>query len=355
VASGDAIFATTITLVAATAEVDDRKRAPGEVVFTGDEDATIFAAFGLYSTDPGWFSAGYGAFRRLSGASGDLVDPKGRAARHLTLFREDAALTDCEAWLTSLYGQSIDPENPNRDEAARQLTGARAALNRLLPAEVQLVKLTSQGAIFGQARTGLSVSLRQLSDGYRSFLAMTIDLLRHTLRAGATVDAAGVVDCEGVVLIDEVDAHLHPRWQREIGPQLCAAFPKLQFIVSTHSPLIAQTAREGGLFRLVQTEAGATIAPFTERVLGRRVEQLLTSPLFGLASSLDKETEALVARRAALEARRPRSADEDVELEQVIHQLDARDGAPGPTWAEMKRQEQLEAELEALLRHGDGR
>jgi hypothetical protein len=325
-----------------------------EWTLSGDGHILQFdPATGLHAG--GWFSGGYGAFRRLSGASVDGVDPRSRAARHVTLFREDAALTDCEAWLTSLYGQSIDPENPDRDEAARQLAGARAALNRLMPAEVQLVKLTSQGATFRQARTGLSVSLRQLSDGYRSFLAMAIDLLRHTLQAGATVDEAGVVDCEGVVLIDEVDAHLHPRWQREIGPQLCAAFPKLQFIVSTHSPFVAQTAREGGLFRLVQTEAGATIEPFTERVLGRRVEQLLTSPLFGLDSSLDIETERLVALRAALEARRPRSPEEEAELEHVIHQLETRDGAPGPTWAEMKRQEQLEAELEALLRHGDGR
>jgi hypothetical protein len=94
-----------------------------EWTLSGDGHILQFdPATGLHAG--GWFSGGYGAFRRLSGASGgDGVDPRSRAARHVTLFREDAALTDCEAWLTSLYGQSIDPENPDRDEAATSSPG----------------------------------------------------------------------------------------------------------------------------------------------------------------------------------------------------------------------------------------
>jgi hypothetical protein len=54
----------------------------------------------------------------------------------------------------------------------------------------------------------------------------------------------------GVVLIDEIDAHLHPSWQRRIGTWLCQHFPNLQFIVTTHSALICQAAAEGSVFVL---------------------------------------------------------------------------------------------------------
>src|SRR5438132_1106565 len=69
----------------------------------------------------------------------------------------------------------------------------------------------------------------------------------------AVVDHPGeppVFDFPGVVLIDEVDSHLHPEWQRQIGFWLKRHFPKMQFIVTTHSPLICQAADVKGLFHL---------------------------------------------------------------------------------------------------------
>ena len=83
---------------------------------------------------------------------------------------------------------------------------------------------------------------------------MTIDLLRHILHEreiGANPTSKGdrpALDTEGVVLIDEVDAHLHPTWQRDIGVRMCEVFPHMQFIVSSHSPLVAQAAKRDRLF-----------------------------------------------------------------------------------------------------------
>lgn len=69
-------------------------------------------------------------------------------------------------------------------------------------------------------------------------LALAIDLLRWLILAFP--NATDPMQCSGVVLIDELDAHLHPKWQRQIGQWLRLKFPNLQFIVATHSPFVAQ-------------------------------------------------------------------------------------------------------------------
>jgi predicted ATP-binding protein involved in virulence len=87
-----------------------------------------------------------------------------------------------------------------------------------------------------------------MSDGYRAALALLVDILRHMIQAfgveNLVEEANGrrQISHSGVVLIDEIDAHLHPEWQREIGFWLKRHFPKVQFLVTTHSPIILQAA-----------------------------------------------------------------------------------------------------------------
>jgi ABC-type glutathione transport system ATPase component len=89
------------------------------------------------------------------------------------------------------------------------------------------------------------VDIDELSDGYRSILSLTLDLLRRLEEAfGPRKLFAddGTVAPPGVVLIDEIDAHLHPTWQREVGVWFKRYFPRMQFLVATHSPLVCQAA-----------------------------------------------------------------------------------------------------------------
>ena len=85
---------------------------------------------------------------------------------------------------------------------------------------------------------------------------MLVDILRHVVSVYGEVglvtrvDGRPVVNHPGVVLIDEVDSHLHPEWQRQIGSWLKQHFPKIQFIVTTHSAWICQAADPRGLFHL---------------------------------------------------------------------------------------------------------
>lgn len=94
----------------------------------------------------------------------------------------------------------------------------------------------------------VSLDVGQLSDGERSFLAMITDLSRRLVLANPRMP--NPLEGEGVVLIDELELHLHPKWQREVVGKLRSTSPKIQFICTTHSPFIIQSLRAGELITL---------------------------------------------------------------------------------------------------------
>ncbi len=96
-----------------------------------------------------------------------------------------------------------------------------------------------------------------MSDGYRSILSLTFELIRQMVRAYGHKavfknfqNGNFFIDLPGVILIDEIDAHLHPSWQAKIGHWFLKVFPNLQFIVTTHSPLICRASENGSIWRL---------------------------------------------------------------------------------------------------------
>lgn len=97
-------------------------------------------------------------------------------------------------------------------------------------------------------KDGCRLSLGQLSDGERSFLAMVSDLIRRLILANPQLD--NPLLGKGIVLIDELELHLHPKWQREIVENLKMTFPNIQFIATTHSPFIVQTLNNDELIVL---------------------------------------------------------------------------------------------------------
>lgn len=269
---------------------------------------------------PGWLGCGYGPFRRLSGGSqdADRVLYSGRkAARFVTLFREDAALTSATEWLVSLYNTSKDGDLASE----RALTVVREALrdNFLLqPVEVFVDARSAQLKVGGQDR----VPFGSLSDGYRSMLALGIDLLRWMIEAFP--DSNAPLNEHGVVLIDELDAHLHPSWQRQIGTWLRTKFPNLQFIVATHSPFLAQVDPHGAV--LLMRENGRVVANTTlPDVAGWRVDQILQE-LFGLPSVRSPEFEAALKRYMELGIRQRKgilTGPEGQEMKQLELRFDA--------------------------------
>src|SRR5262249_13110876 len=119
-------------------------------------------------------------------------------------------------------------------------------------------------------REGHSIALQQMSDGYRTVTALVLDLVRHLYAAFGPKIWAGFeeapfpqVRAPGVVLIDEIDVHLHVSWQKRIGEWLTEHFPEIQFIVTSHSPYICQSADPGGLIRMAGPgeETGPSVVP----------------------------------------------------------------------------------------------
>lgn len=119
------------------------------------------------------------------------------------------------------------------------------------------------------------ISLQQLSDGERAFIAVLGDLVRRLALANPELEdpLAG----HGVVLIDELELHLHPRWQREVVEKLRTSFPNIQFIATTHSPFIIQSLRPGELIALDPEELGEyanrSVEDIAEHVMGVQVPQ----------------------------------------------------------------------------------
>jgi energy-coupling factor transporter ATP-binding protein EcfA2 len=224
-----------------------------------------------------WFCASYGPFRRFTGGDNELEQlyvSQPRLARHLSMFGEAVALTEALSWMQSLKFKQLEG-NSEGD----LLASIKTFINQpgFLPYGLRVHDVTSSGVDFVDAN-GFTVPVQDLSDGYRSVLSMTFELIRQM---ALTYDAATLFSSDhsqvvesGIVIVDEIDAHLHPSWQRTIGVWFQRHFPNVQFIVSTHSPLVCQAAEGGSVFRLAQPSADPS-SDRGEMVTGLALKRLL--------------------------------------------------------------------------------
>lgn len=232
----------------------------------------------------GWLSCAYGAFRRLSGStqslSSTMEDPL--VHRVATLFDEGVTLTNCESWLKELDRRALKSEVGSHRHAV--LNDAKKALIEILP-NVDEIMIGDEVELRFH---GEKAQLADLSDGYRSMFALAVDILRWMEWARPDAEQP-LREMNGVVLIDEVDAHLHPRWQREVGKLLTAAFPRIQFIVTSHSPFVAMAAGADSVTVLKQQGEDVKADQDLPDVRGWAVDQVLRE-LFELPSMRDPET-----------------------------------------------------------------
>lgn len=220
---------------------------PGKHAFAGSDGANELNAI-RDSRAPGHLVVGYGVGRRLP-RKGEVSVPRDPVANRVE------GLFDTHHKMLGLdFFDALRDEDEHLGlEYARVLREVLLTQdvegNKLLP-WLTHVELRGQGGVqemhqlLESRRLRLDVggpeplrlSSHQLSQGYQSTFAWIADLLGH-----AFLDARGPVkpeDLRGIVLLDEIDLHLHPTWQRRIVPILRRAFPELQFVVTTHSPLV---------------------------------------------------------------------------------------------------------------------
>lgn len=207
------------------------------------------------------------------------------------------------------FGGAEDIENEarvRRDPAYRnpQLQAIRHALtvflNALGSGHFADLRAERQAADDGSVKTvelsvlkdGTRLGFQQLSEGERNTILLVADIARRL--AIANPASADPLHGAGIVLIDEVDLHLHPTWQRGIVPALSAAFPNLQFIVSTHSPAVLSAIKREHVF-VLENFALVRVTPPT---YGRDAGSIL-SEVFGVPERV-ADVEAKIRQAAVL-------------------------------------------------------
>lgn len=255
----------------------------------------------IWSHRSGFFSAGFGPFRRFTGGSKEyesiFKSPSlAKLASHLSLFGEDVALTEATDWLMKLHYQVLEAKSSN--EIVSHL---KKLINspEFLPRGARLTEISSEGVFFEDGN-GAVISVNQLSDGFRSILSLTFELIRQLVRVydehkvfRHIAKGRMYIDLPGVVLIDEVDAHLHPTWQTRIGQWFLKYFPNIQFIVTSHSPLVCRACERGSIWRLAapgsDNQSGEVTGKERDRLIYGNILDAYGTEVFGENVSISKE------------------------------------------------------------------
>lgn len=240
----------------------------------------------------------------------------------LTLFDEGSSLLHAETWLKQLKLESIESE-----EGASRFDTITQTLSALLPG-VEKLNVLSSGVWISGAEFGLEpVPLSALSDGYLTTTGWLLDMfarwLQYAEECNIFVEKDFNLKMNGLVILDELDLHLHPRWQTHVISDLKQLFPMMSFITTTHNPLTLLGAEAGEIHIITKDSSGKITIKQRDLPPGKRTEQVLTGEWFGLLSTLDKDTlSKLEQHRQMLRKKVPRDDKARIELERELrHRL----------------------------------
>jgi len=172
------------------------------------------------------------------------------------------------------------------------------------------------------------VPIQALSLGYQTMLAWVLDLawrLSHKYP-----NSKNPLNEPAIILIDEIDLHLHPHWQLKVMDTLAEIFTRTQFIASAHSPLMVQSKPTANFAIVRQEGTEAVIENEPGTVRGWRVDQILNSDYFSIYTSRDPETQQLYKRRDQLTQKSKRSLAEERQLREVEEKIVALPVATNP-------------------------
>lgn len=264
----------------------------------------------------------YGAARRLIQGSqpGNAVDdPQG------TLFSPTASLRNAEEWFLSHDHAAVKNWEGSK-QAAHRRDLAKDLLIKIMPdGEVNDIRFNPGEGVYPRPQVEFEtpfgwVPLRRLGYGYQTLIAWVTDLVSRM--AERYPDSPDPLKEPAIVVVDEIDLHLHPTWQRKLIGFLTERFPNTQFIATAHSPLVVQAAANANLAVLRREGDHVVIDNDVDQIRGWRVDQILTSDLFGLSSARPPEVEKLFERKQQLLAKKRLSADEKDELARLNAEIE---------------------------------
>lgn len=286
-------------------------------------DLSIDFEFGTINVESngssGLICYGYGATRRLGSSS--LSESYG-SQNSSTLFSEDASLINAEEWLLQTDYAARSASGKTRDRLQKQLAQIIEILKRILP-EVEDIRIAPADEENPRPRAEFLtpygwVHLSSLGLGYRTAIAWMVDLaVRLFQRYPNSEDPLAE---PAIVLVDEIDLHLHPKWQRNIMSFLTERFPNTQFIVTAHSPLVVQAAQNANIVLLRREGDRVVIDNNPEIVDNWRVDQVLTS-VFELPTARPASLEPLLSRRQELLSKARLTKADKAELKELEEKI----------------------------------
>jgi len=245
----------------------------------------------------------YGAFRQYQKGGRRFSS----ASSIVTLFQSETLLSNPEKWLLSLK----DAEFSMVVRALRDILsveGEFEVMRRDRDSKSCFIVTSTPGSLLQQ-----KTPLKLASSGYRSVLAMTCDIMQGLMNRRVNPHFDSLLTAQAVVLIDEVEAHLHPRWKIQIMRALRKALPNVTFIATTHDPLCLRGMNDGEvvvMHRVAGQNITATQLPIwveqltnLPNVTQLTIDQLLTSDFFNLSSTDQPEIERKLAEIADLLSR----------------------------------------------------
>ena len=272
----------------------------------------------LHSLDMPIFA--YGADRRMGSSNlekSELLDPLA------SLFSGSTELYDAEERLLQLDYLAVKKDERHKD----RLEQVKQILSAILPdiSGKDDIKILGPKSGVPDEESGVKfhtpygwVPLTGLSLGYQTTLAWTVDLAWRLY--DQFPESSNPLAEPAIVLIDEIDLHLHPRWQRRIMGDLTKNFPRIQFIATAHSPLMVQAAADANLAVLQEQDGQVVIQNQPKFIESWRVDQILTSELYGV-SARSPRIEALTEERDTWLDKLKKSPSEKRRLKKIEEQL----------------------------------
>lgn len=265
----------------------------------------------------------YGASRKTGETS---LSERDEERSYITLFDETAVLLNPEEWLLQTDYAS-KRQSAYKKKRKYELELVKRMLIDVLP-DVKNIRLlenektrTPKPTVEFYTPYGW-VESKDLSLGYRTSMAWMVDFASRMF--DRYPESENPLAEPAVVLIDEIDLHLHPKWQRELIDYLTNLFPNTQFIVTTHSPLIVQAAaaRDANIVVCRREGDHVVIDQSVEAVRGWRADQILTSDLFELPSTRDTELEKLEKQRREILSKPKLTKADEKKLKTLSAELD---------------------------------
>jgi hypothetical protein len=293
-------------------DLDQEPYSAAEPEFSGaglDSYSGTSRVSGVRSSGGGWFYAGYGPYRQLgNSATWRNRSSSSKLARQVSsLFDETIPLAEAVDWLKEqrLYAYEDRPGASDLINIMMAFLG-----HGLLPDGFQVCDVDSQG--LWVSHLGNRFPLQAMSDGYRAVTALVVDIVRQMSLAYHRLELSyheniPTLPYPGVVLVDEIEAHLHVSWQKSIGNWLKVHFPAVQFIVSTHSPYVCQSADPKGIILLPgpgeQRPPRIIEDDLYNRVIYGSGDDAVLTELFGLDTPYSEDAEKMRERLGDLEVK----------------------------------------------------